>query len=243
MWMVIRRKSLLLRGLCIWGAIALTLTALAYFRSPPAAEASGPYRPETVWVIDPGHGGEDGGAVAADGTVESGVNLDIALRLRDILRFCGCRCVMTREEDVSIYSPGCETLRQKKVSDLQNRVALVNAQEGAILVSIHQNCLPSAPAVHGAQVFYNRGEGAEALALPVQEALNQAANPERGKAPVRISDSIYLTKNVTAPAVLVECGFLSNPEETERLQTPDYQRTLAAAMAAGLLRAAGEGAP
>lgn len=243
MWMVIRRRTLLWRGACVWLLLGLTLTALACFRSPPAAEVSGPYHPETVYVIDPGHGGEDGGAVAADGTVESGVNLAIALRLRDILRFCGKECVMTREEDVSIYSPGCETLRQKKASDLKNRVALVNAQEEAILVSVHQNCLPSAPQVHGAQAFYNGVEGADALASAVQETLNQAANPEKGKTPVRISDSIYLTKNVTAPAVLIECGFLSNSQETERLKTAEYQRTLAAAMAAGLLRAAGEGAP
>lgn len=243
MWLVIRRRTLLWRGVCVWLLLGLTLTALAYFRSPPVAEASGLSRPETVYVIDPGHGGEDGGAVAADGTVESGVNLAIALRLRDILRFCGQDCVMTREEDVSIYSPGCETLRQKKASDLKNRVALVNAQEGAILVSVHQNCLPSAPSVHGAQAFYNGIEGADALASAVQEALNRAANPEKGKTPVRISDSIYLTKNVTAPAVLIECGFLSNPQETERLKTAEYQRTLAATMAAGLLQAAGEGVP
>ena len=243
MWMVIRRRTLLWRGACVWLLLGLALTALACFRSPPAAEVSGLFRPETVYVIDPGHGGEDGGAVAADGTVESGVNLAIALRLRDILRFCGKECVMTREEDISIHSSDCETLRQKKASDLKNRVALVNAQEGAILVSVHQNCLPSAPQVHGAQAFYNGVEGADALASAVQETLNQAANPEKGKTPVQISDSIYLTKNVTAPAVLIECGFLSNPQETERLKTAEYQRTLAAAMAAGLLQAAGEGVP
>ena len=241
--MVIRRRTLLWRGACVWLLLGLTLTALACFRSPLAAEVSGLSRPETVYIIDPGHGGEDGGAVAADGTVESGVNLEIALRLREILRFCGQECVMTREEDVSIHSPGCETLRQKKASDLKNRAALVNGQAGAILVSIHQNCLPSAPNVHGAQAFYNREERADALASSVQEALNRAANPKKGKTSVRISDSIYLMKNVTAPAVLIECGFLSNPQETEQLKTADYQRTLAAAMAAGLLQAAGEGTP
>ena len=242
MMLTVRRKTLW-RMLGLWGLLMLGLTALAYFRDPPAKETAASFRQETVYVIDPGHGGEDGGAVAADGTVESGVNLEIALRLREILRFCGQECVMTREEDVSIHSPGCETLRQKKASDLKNRAALVNGQAGAILVSIHQNCLPSAPNVHGAQAFYNREEGADALASSVQEALNRAANPKKGKTSVRISDSIYLMKNVTAPAVLIECGFLSNPQETEQLKTADYQRTLAAAMAAGLLQAAGEGTP
>ena len=146
--------------------------------------------------------------------------------------------VLNIDNDYSVRA-----FREKKASDLKNRVALVNAQEGAILVSVHQNCLPAAPQVHGAQAFYNGVEGADILASAVQETLNQAANPEKGKTSVRISDSIFLTKNVTAPAVLIECGFLSSPQETERLKTAEYQRTLAAAMAAGLMRAAGEGAP
>ncbi|BAK99374.1 putative N-acetylmuramoyl-L-alanine amidase [Oscillibacter valericigenes Sjm18-20] len=191
--------------------------------------------PSPIVVVDPGHGGEDGGAVAADGTVESGLNLQIAQRLNDLLRFLGQVTVMTRTEDVSIYSDGAETLHQKKVSDLKNRVALVNGLEDAVLVSIHQNSLPGSPKTHGAQVFYNGLEPAPALAATVQERLNQSINTGNGKTPKRISDSIYLTKNVTAPAIIVECGFLSNGEDTAHLQEPGYQLQLAVAVAAGYL--------
>lgn len=191
--------------------------------------------PSRIVVVDPGHGGEDGGAVAADGTVESGLNLQIAQRLNDLLRFLGQETVMTRTSDVSIYSDGAETLHQKKVSDLKNRVALVNGLEDAVLVSIHQNSLPGSPKTHGAQVFYNGLEPAPALAAAVQERLNQGVNTGNGKTPKRISDSIYLTKNVTAPAIIVECGFLSNGEDTAHLQDPGYQLQLAVAVAAGYL--------
>lgn len=243
MWIILKRKTLL-RGFCLTVGILLLGIAGYLLSAIPAAEASAPWSiQEIVYVIDPGHGGEDGGAVAEDNTVESGINLEISLRLRDILQFCGCHCCMTREEDISIYSPGCETLRQKKVSDLQNRAALVNAQEGAILVSIHQNSLPSSPGVRGAQVFYNQAEGAESMALTLQERLNQAANPEKERTACRISESIYLMNHVTAPAALIECGFLSHAEETQQLKTPEYQKTLAAAIAAGLLQSAGEGIP
>ena len=108
-----------------------------------------------IVVVDAGHGGEDGGAVAGDGTVESGLNLEIAVRLNALLRLMGQNTVMTRTEDVSIYSDGAQTLHQKKVSDLENRAALVNGLADAVLISIHQNSLPSSPKTRGAQVFYN----------------------------------------------------------------------------------------
>ena len=121
--------------------------------------------PETpVIVIDAGHGGEDGGAVAADGTVESGINLAIAQDLDALLRFLGCETRMTRTEDAAIYSDGARTLREKKASDLKNRVALVNETPNAVLLSIHQNSLPASRRVHGAQAFHARTEGSEALA-------------------------------------------------------------------------------
>lgn len=185
-------------------------------------------REETILIIDPGHGGEDGGAVAADGTVESQINLAISLRMNEIACLLGIETVMTRQEDVSIYSEGAETLRQKKVSDLKNRAALINGIADGVLVSIHQNSMPTAPKVHGAQVFYNQTEGSEELALAVQEALNASVNdPNSAKTAKRIGDSIYLMKNVTVPAVLVECGFLSNTQETALLNTPEYQTRLA----------------
>lgn len=199
--------------------------------------------PVTI-VIDPGHGGEDGGAVSPGGVEESQLNLEVSLRLNDLLRFAGQRTVMTRTEDVTICDEGLATIRQRKASDLKNRVALVNATENAVLLSIHQNSLPSSPVTHGAQVFWNRQEGGEALAKIIQDSLNSAINTGNEKQAKQIPSTIYLMKNVTAPGVIVECGFLSNTEETGRLQEPSYQLKLAAAVAAGYLRcAAGEEMP
>ena len=188
-----------------------------------------------VLIIDPGHGGEDGGAVANDGTAESGINLSVALMVEDLARLAGWDTVMTRREDISIHDEGSETIREKKNSDLRNRVALCNSVEGGILISIHQNSLPSVPSVHGAQVFWNRQEGAEALAESVQTALNGAINAGNEKKAAQVPSSVYLMKEITVPGVLVECGFLSNAAETERLRDPAYQTKLAAAIAAGVL--------
>ncbi len=192
--------------------------------------------PVTV-VIDPGHGGEDGGAVSPGGVAESQINLAVSLRINDLLRFAGVQTRLTRSEDVTISDAGLETVRQRKSSDLKNRVKVVEETENTILLSIHQNSLPSSPVTHGAQVFWNRQEGAEELANRVQEALNASVNAGNDKHPRQIPDSIYLMKNITAPGVLVECGFLSNAPETKRLQTPSYQLRLATAIAAGYLNA------
>ena len=171
----------------------------------------------------------------ADGTVESGLNLAIARRVRDLLTFAGVPTTVTREGDAAIYDPGSATLREKKVSDLHNRVALVNELPGAVLLSIHQNSLPSSPSTRGAQVFWNRQEGAEELASSIQEALNGAVNAGHEKKAAQVPSSVYLMKEITAPGVLVECGFLSNAAETEQLKDPGYQTKLAAAIAAGVL--------
>ena len=136
-----------------------------------------------------------------------------------------------------ICDEGLDTMRQRKSSDLRNRVKLVEETENAVLLSVHQNSLPSSPVTHGAQVFWNRQEGAEELAESVQAALNATVNAGNEKRPRQIPDSIYLMKNITAPGILVECGFLSNGPETGLLQDPSYQLRLAAAITAGYLNA------
>lgn len=195
-------------------------------------------------IIDAGHGGEDGGAVSIDGTVvESQLNLSVALLVNDLMRFSGQPTTMTRSEDVSIHTEG-DTIRARKASDIRNRVALVNKAGNAVLLSIHQNSLPSSPVTRGAQVFWNRQAGAESLAKVVQDALNPVINPENPKHPRPISDSIYLMKHAAVPAILIECGFLSNREDTAKLQDPAYQIKLAAAITSGYLRClAGEEVP
>ncbi len=234
MVILLRKRDLLFSGLlcCFFFGLAAVLWKGTAVPSFSVWDDS----PVTV-VIDPGHGGEDGGAVSPGGVPESQINLAVSLRVHDLLRFAGRRTRLTRSEDITICDEGLDTMRQRKSSDLKNRVRIVEETGNAILLSIHQNSLPSSPITHGAQVFWNRQEGAESLAEQVQDALNAGINSGNEKHPRQIPDSIYLMKNITVPGVLVECGFLSNGPETERLQDPDYQLRLAAAIAAGFLSA------
>lgn len=190
--------------------------------------------PITV-IVDPGHGGEDGGAVSSDGVQESHLNLAVSLRLNELLRFAGQRTIMTRSEDLSICDEGLDTIRARKASDLRNRVSLVNDTKNAVLLSIHQNSLPSSAVTRGAQVFWNTQSGAQELAVCIQDVLNETINPGNEKKPKEIPQTIYLTKHAQAPSVVVECGFLSNSAETIQLQQPAYQTKLALSVTAGYL--------
>ena len=173
----------------------------------------------TVLVVDPGHGGIDGGAVAAQ------INLAVALQMEELARLVGVDMEMTRREDVSLHDSDAGTVRQKKASDLKNRAALANGVPGGVLVSIHQNSLPQVPSVSGAQVFYNTVAGSQELAEAVQAVLNETLNarPKEAKA----GSGVYLLEHSQIPSILVECGFLSNPQETALLCTPEYQTKLA----------------
>ena len=186
---------------------------------------------DTVVVIDAGHGGEDGGAVARDGTVESHINLNIALKLEQMMRLYGVSCVMIRREDISIYDEGAATLREKKISDLKNRVDIVNAINDAILISIHQNTFASAKYC-GAQTFYTDNEQSRLFAEKIQENLKSALDPENSRVAAAAPSGVYLLSHVNCPAVLVECGFLSNAQEAQKLIRDAYQIKIAAALTA-----------
>lgn len=185
-------------------------------------------------IVDPGHGGEDGGAVSPKGVRESGLNLEIGLRTRDLLRFLGLPVVMTRDTDVSIYSQDAQTVSEKKVSDLRNRVSLVNDAGNAILVSIHQNMF-SESKYRGAQVFYSAAAGSKALAEGLQAVFDTEVDLNNHRQ-AKQSESIYLLSRIHCPGILVECGFLSNPEEALLLQKDGYQKRIAAAIAAAIIR-------
>lgn len=241
MLLLIRKRTLFcaLGVLCFFAAFSALMWAGSLRTPTPVFLPSGS-RPVTV-VIDPGHGGEDGGAVSPGGVEESDINLEIAKKVNDFLRFAGIPTRMVRTEDVMVCDDGLPTMRERKVSDIHNRVALVDDTPDAILLSIHQNSLPSSTVTHGAQVFWN--EKAELWAQGTQELLNGCIN-DRPKAPRKIPNNIYLMNHVAVPALLVECGFLSNPQETERLQTQAHQMKLATAITAGYLSwRAGEGEP
>ncbi len=214
-------------------ALLLSLAVLmnAVVRCFPALSAApvlAPVRP--VLVIDAGHGGADGGAVAADGTEEAALNLAVALRLEALCALLGVETAMTRRTAALDYPAGAASIREKKVADQKARVELVNALPGAVLLSIHQNFYPG-PRPAGAQVLSGAGEGSEAMAAAVETALS--ALPEAGlRASAPVPEDVYLFKNVRCPAVLAECGFLSNPEDLARLKDAGYQKQLALCFAA-----------
>lgn len=184
-------------------------------------------------ILDPGHGGFDGGAVAADGTVEKDINLAISLKLEQMLSFIGFDVVMTRETDTAINDDNCTTTRQKKVSDIHNRLNMVENTPGAVLLSIHQNEF-SASKYSGTQVFFGpNNEESNRFAGCIQSVVVSLLQPENTRQIKKSTDSIYILYHAEAPAVLVECGFLSNPEEAALLKTDEYQSKMAFAIMCG----------
>lgn len=193
----------------------------------PVFSAAAPARP--VLVIDAGHGGEDGGAISLSGVSESHLNLAVAGRVDLVLGLYGAPAVMLRRQDVSLHDTQAKTLREKKVSDLHNRVDAVSQQHNGVLLSIHQNSFPSGK-YSGAQAFFAPTEGSRPLAEAMQSTLRTFADPSNDRQAAAIPQSVYLMNHVACPAVLVECGFLTNPTEEQRLRDPGYQTKLAAAM-------------
>lgn len=182
-------------------------------------------------VIDAGHGGEDGGATSCTGVLESGINLEIALRLEDLMSLLGYDTLSIRKTDTSVYTQGT-TIAQKKVSDLKERVRIVNETPGAVLVSIHQNTFPVSR-YGGAQVFYAPTADSQRLAEATQTALNAALDPDSRRR-VKKGQGIYLLEHIQPCGILVECGFLSNPEEEARLRDPAYQKKLCCILGSAL---------
>jgi len=184
-------------------------------------------------VIDPGHGGIDGGAISVSGIPESQYNLEISLRLNDFLHLLGYQTTMIRMEDCSVATEG-ETIAQKKVSDLKERVRMVKRTDHPILLSIHQNFF-SQEQYYGAQVFYAKTPGSEGLAEEIQNGFLQTIN-ESSKRKCKKSDGIYIMEQVHCPAVLIECGFLSNWQEESRLRDPEYQKKIVCVISTALHR-------
>ena len=187
-----------------------------------------------VIVIDAGHGGEDGGAQSSSGILEKDINLSIALKLADLFRSSGYTVVMTRETDISIGDQNLSTIRERKVSDLHNRLKMVEDQENCLLISIHQNHFSEAQ-YYGTQIFYStKAEESEWIAERIRENVVSLLQPENKRQCKPATDSIYLLWNCTKPSVLVECGFLSNSGEAEKLMDETYQQQMAFAIYRGV---------
>ena len=174
-------------------------------------------------IIDAGHGGMDGGATSCTGVLESTINLNIANRLNELVQLVGFRSVMIRKTDCSVYTEG-NSIASKKVSDLKNRVKIVNQINEALLISIHQNYYTD-NRYSGAQVFYADTKGSAALANTMQamfvNTLNKGSNRKAKKA-----NGVYLMQHIRCTGVLVECGFISNAVEEQKLMNAEYQKKI-----------------
>ncbi len=210
--------------LCLAATLAADRTITTIAQNVPIP------RYQTI-IIDAGHGGEDGGAISCSGKPESQFNLEIALRLRDLCHLLGYDTCMIRTTDISVYTEG-KTIAAKKASDLRQRVRIVNTTNRGILISIHQNTF-SDSRYDGAQVFYAPTEGSRELADILQENMIAGINPgsHRQSKP---ANNVYLMQHISRVGVLVECGFLSNPEEEARLQTAEYQKKICCVIVSGL---------
>lgn len=186
-------------------------------------------------IIDPGHGGFDGGALTNDGFPEKDINLAVSLYLKKILDLWGYNTVITRESDISLEDEGLTTIRQRKKSDIHNRMAVMESIDNSIFVSIHQNHY-SVERYSGAQVFYSRNFSSQSavLAENIQESIVSMLQSHNTRLVKECGDSVYLMYNAAKPAVLVECGFLSNNEEAELLKTDAYRRKMAYCIAIGI---------
>ena len=173
-----------------------------------------------------GHGGEDGGAVSKSGVVESNINLAIALKLQNLLEQSGCTVILTRSDENAIYDLDKTTLREKKISDIRNRVKIGNSSSADLFVSIHLNKIPQQQ-YWGWQCFYSsKSYESMKLAKILQSSLNDAIQKDNKRVAMKL-DTVYIMKHVEIPISIVECGFLSNPEEEQQLLDDEYQDKLA----------------
>ena len=209
-------------------AATLFLTRAALMHDAVETAAVGKGR---CLVIDPGHGGIDGGAIGANGVKESDVNLSIALKLQHLADLAGVPTVMTRSDD----SSRTDILSYSEHEDLVHRTSIINAIPNAVLISIHQNFYPTSEP-YGAQVLYAAGEDSRRLGQLTHDNIVRLLQPQNRRLAEQASKNLYITANASCPAILVECGFLSNYNEMEKLCSDSYQTSLAAVLLASYLQ-------
>lgn len=216
--------------------IAVIVAAILSLKRYTAANGS-ELREISVVVIDPGHGGVDPGAVGVESIKEKDINLAISFALRDMLEASGYEVIMTRDSDVSINDQDCKSISSIKSSDLKNRLKIIDENEGAIAVCIHQNKYPNSKP-NGAQMFYGiKNDRSKLLAKSIQDAFVQNLQPNNKRQIKPSTSSVYIVHNAQNPIVLVECGFLSNYDDAMNLKDEEYQRKVAFSIFAGIANA------
>lgn len=204
-------------------ALILLISVLSLYINKLNALSALKQANSNVLVIDPGHGGRDGGAISAAGAKESDINLAICLKMCAIADFVGVNHIETRTEDTDGYTDGDYSERD----NLLRRVEIANSAENAVLVSVHQNKYPS-ELIRGAEVMYAKTQGSEELGLSAQDNLVRFLDKENRRVARPAPEELLLTSSVNCPAILVECGFMSNPDEADSLSTSGYQLKIAA---------------
>ena len=201
-------------------------------RSEPA-DLEGEAKPPII-VIDAGHGGEDGGAVGVDGVTEKELNLEIALELADMLRAAGFEVVLTRDDDRLLYDPMSDYKGRKKQLDLAKRLQIGESFEDAIFVSIHMNSFTD-PKYKGLQVYFSPNtQISESLADSIQSSVATRLQTSNQRSVKKATSRIFILNEIQKPAVLVECAFLSNPEECRLIATSEYRKKLTFCIFAGI---------
>ncbi len=185
-------------------------------------------------MVNSAHGGFDGGAVANDGTVEKDINLKICTLVSEFLKSSGYKVIMTRESDTSTEDNEAERIPSRKKSDLKNRLRLMGDFPNSVFISIHLNKFTTS-AASGAQIFYSgKTEESKVLAENIRKSITNMLQPENTRVNKKSTSSTYILHNATVPAVLVECGFLSNPQELSMLKNTEYQKELAFCIFCGI---------
>ncbi len=218
----------------LFALVFLSLLRLSLVRKETPTESTP--TPAPIVVIDAGHGGEDCGAVGRNGVLEKDLNLQIAQKLERLLLANGIQTVMTRSEDVLLYDKNSDYHGQKKVQDLATRKSIAEQYENTVFISIHMNSFPQSQ-YDGLQVYYSPHHTAsQQLARDIQTLTQKTLQPSNHRTVKSAGENIYLLNQLTCPAVLVECGFLSNREECERLIDERYQQQLALVIALSVLQ-------
>ena len=231
---VLRKKQILFMFCCIFVSMFIYVAQTNLERTTNATQVVALPITNKVIVVDAGHGIPDEGAQSRQGTTEAQTNLNIALKLQNLLEQSGCTVILTRSDENAIYDIDSKTLKQKKVSDIHNRVKIGNESSADIFVSIHLNKIPEQQ-YDGWQTFYKEGseEGAK-LAKAIQASLGDSIQRENNRVAKTI-ENIYIIKHVEIPTTIVECGFLSNPEEEKLLLEDEYQNKLAWGIYCGII--------
>lgn len=185
-------------------------------------------------VLDAGHGGIDGGCSTADGKTEKVINLNIMLSVRDMAKLFGYNVDVTRDRDMSIHDKGVTGIRNQKISDMENRLDIFNKYSDAVCISIHQNTFRD-PKFSGAQMFYSdKNPGSEQLASIMQRRFVDNLQPDNQRETKLCGSELYLCYYCENPSLMIECGFLSNPDEASKLTDEKYQQQVAFTVFSGI---------